>query len=276
MSDLSEKICALASPDLSAPEIATLLGCDRSAVYRCIERFGLTVRMRKPPGPRQGSLKQRILSLSDGALSSLEISTLVGCSAKHVQNVLRNANAARLSRGGQRGEQNHFYKCGRSIDLDGYALVRAPAGHPYARSNGQILEHRLVAEIAIGRHLTPEEVVDHIDGLHLHNAPSNLRVFPANTDHLHATISGKVPNWSEEALRKQRVSPNLRSGLPRIDIHRQRRARGDVRLRQILLAASKLGIASHYLSGTHRHLETARIDYSTPTKIERALADLFP
>lgn len=276
MSDLNEQIRSLASPDRSALEIAKILGCSRTTVYRCIERFGLPAKQRKLPAPRPDSLKNRILELANGSLSSAEIAGRLGCSAKHIQNILRVANAPRLDRGAQRGEVNHFYRCGRTIDLDGYAMVRAPKNHPYARSNGAILEHRLVVEQKIGRYLLPEEVVDHIDGLHLHNDPENLRVFAANGDHLRATISGQVPNWSQEGFAKLRLPSPLRSGLPLVDTYGQRKARGDVRLLQILLAASRLGIDSPHLLGTRHHLEQAQIDCSSQTTIERALGGLFP
>lgn len=217
-----------------------------------------------------------ILQLADGARTSAEIAGALGCSDKHVQNTLRTHNAERLSRGARQGELNHSYRAGRIVDLDGYALVAAPSDHPQARSSGLMFEHRLVVERKIGRYLLPTEVVDHIDGLQLHNDPSNLRVFPSNRDHLRATISGHRPSWSEEGFAKMQIPSHLRPMYPRVDSYRQSRERGDVRLRQILLAASRLGIDSPHLLGTHHHLERTQIDCSSPTKIERALAELFP
>jgi hypothetical protein len=155
-------------------------------------------------------------------------------------------------------------------------LVRAPEDHPFARTTGVISEHRLAVEKRLGRYLLPNEVVDHVDGLHLHNNPDNLRVFDSNADHLRATISGRRPNWSKEGFEKMQIPSQIRPSYPQIDTYRQRRERGDVRLLQILLAASQLGIDSPYLLGTHHHLEQAQIDYSQPTMIRRALVELFP
>lgn len=275
MTPLDQKICQLAKPELSVTEVANLAGCDRSHIYRCILRYGLTLKQRQKPAPRD-SAKSKILSLADGQRSSAEIAAQIGCSEKHVQNILRIHNAERLPRGAREGELNHGYRGGRIVDLDGYILVSAPGDHPLARKTGVISEHRLAAEKKIGRYLLSTEVVDHIDGLHLHNAPDNLRVFDSNADHLRATISGQMPNWSPEGFAKMQIPSQIRPEYPRIDSYRQRRERGDVRLLQILLAASQLGIDSPYLLGTHHHLEKARIDYSQPTKIERALAELFP
>ncbi|MEB0281443.1 HNH endonuclease [Sphingomonas sp. 10B4] len=139
-----------------------------------------------------------------------------------------------------------------------------------------MFEHRLVMERELGRPLQPLEVVDHIDGLHLHNAPSNLRLFATNADHLRATISGQIPQWSEDGLARMRTAHHQRAGLERIDSYGQRKKRGEIRLLQILRAACEFGIDSPFLLGTHHHLERARIDYSSPTMIEQALRLLYP
>lgn len=275
MTPLDQKICQIANPELSVTEVTSLAGCDRSHVYRCILRYGLTLKQRQKPAPRD-SAKNKILALADGQRSSAEIAVQIGCSEKHVQNILRVHNAERLPRGAREGELNHSYRGGRIADLDGYILVSAPDDHPQARKTGLIYEHRLIAEKNIGRYLLLTEVVDHIDGLHLHNAPDNLRVFDSNADHLRATISGQKPNWSPEGFAKMQIPSQIRPMYPQVDSYRQRKERGDVRLLQILLAASQLGIDSPYLLGTLHHLEKAQIDYSQPTKIEHALVELFP
>jgi len=48
-------------------------------------------------------------------------------------------------------------------------------GKSYRKRNGRH-EHRVVAENMLGRPLMPGEVVHHIDGDHLNNAPENLSV----------------------------------------------------------------------------------------------------
>ncbi|WP_423242580.1 HNH endonuclease [Yersinia enterocolitica] len=275
LSPLDQKICELANPELTVSEVAALAGCDRSHIYRCISRYGLILKQRQKPPPRE-SAKNKILALADGYRTSAEIAEKVGCTEKHVQNILRVHNAKRLPRGARNGELNSSFRGGRFVDLDGYAVVRAPTDHPHARRTGIIFEHRLIAEKKLGRYLQPTEVVDHIDGLHLHNDPDNLRVFDSNADHLRATISGQRPNWSIEGFAKMQIPSPIRPNYPQVDSYRQRRKCGDVRLLQILLAASRLGIDSPHLLGTHHHLVKAQIDYSQPTMIKHALAELFP
>lgn len=48
-------------------------------------------------------------------------------------------------------------------------------GRSYIKRNGRH-EHRIVAEMKIGRALRPGEVVHHIDGDPRNNAPNNLEV----------------------------------------------------------------------------------------------------
>ena len=59
---------------------------------------------------------------------------------------------------------------------DGYILRVAPEGHPHARVNGTILEHRLVMEQVLGRFLEDWEIVHHKDGNRQHNDWENLEL----------------------------------------------------------------------------------------------------
>lgn len=223
---------------------------------------------------------QQIVALADGRRSSVQIAELVGLSPRYVRKVMLRLNLPRLTEGAQPGGANHQYKSGRRVDLDGYVLVTAPKDHPFARQRTNretklIYEHRLVLEQTLGRYLLPEEVVDHIDGLTLHNAPENLRLFASNTDHLSATKAGSAPNLSAVGRRNTGIRTDLGKEIERVDMHATRRKRGDVRLRQILLAALSLGTDNPYLLGTSHHTKKAGIDMSERSTIEHALADLY-
>lgn len=59
---------------------------------------------------------------------------------------------------------------------DGYVVRVAPAGHPRARADGTILEHRLVMERLLGRYLEEWEIVHHKNGNREDNSPENLEL----------------------------------------------------------------------------------------------------
>lgn len=88
----------------------------------------------------------------------------------------------------------------------GYKWISVP-DHPNATSNGCVLQHRLVAEEVIGRYLTEEEVVHHVDEDKSNNIPSNLEVFATKSDHTRYHQTGiKLKNeegiWYSPILNK--------------------------------------------------------------------------
>lgn len=63
-----------------------------------------------------------------------------------------------------------------------YKEIYLPS-HPKAHASGCVYEHILVVEQKIGRYLTQEEVVHHVDENKKNNSPDNLIVFASQTDH---------------------------------------------------------------------------------------------
>lgn len=94
------------------------------------------------------------------------------------------------SRKGPRSGRLHHQRWsdGRSLDKHGYVLIWAPL-HPNARDSGYMSEHRLVAEVMLGRYLDQLEVVHHRDDHPRHNWPDNLETFATNADHLRSELS---------------------------------------------------------------------------------------
>lgn len=74
------------------------------------------------------------------------------------------------------GTNHHLWKGGKSKNPQGYIQVLCP-DHPNSTSNGYILEHRLVMSIKLGRPLTKDENVHHINGNREDNRPENLELW---------------------------------------------------------------------------------------------------
>jgi hypothetical protein len=88
-----------------------------------------------------------------------------------------------------KGENNHAWKGGvtkkkRKGNYKQEILVRCPEEFSeMARANGYVPEHRLKVAKAIGRPLTSEEVVHHIDHDNHNNDLENLELYPNNRLH---------------------------------------------------------------------------------------------
>lgn len=232
--------------------------------------------MKKKMNDRQANVAQ----YCDGVLSSKQIAVLADDKPKYVQEVMLKFDLPRLPARHPFGEKNPNFRGGRIIDRDGYVLVTVAKGHPYGRyvkdrDVGKVLEHRLIMEKKLGRYLLPSEVVDHIDGLRLHNHEDNLRLFSSNAEHLKATITNHIPKWSAKAREKQFAPTADRINSKPIDSYRQMKRSGDARLRQILLAALQFGIDSPFLLGSSHHLKKAEVYDFSHSNLKRELDLLY-
>jgi hypothetical protein len=138
-------------------------------------------------------------------MTCTEMAAILGCNAETVRSRLIELGLPCLE-AKARPEHNYFWKGGYAVDEDGYILVKM-RNHPHMNNLGYVRQHRLVMEQVLGRCLSPDEVVDHVNGDTSDNRPENLRVFPANSEHLHATLTGvkKLPAEERERLRQEAV-----------------------------------------------------------------------
>lgn len=197
-------------------------------------------------------------------LNSAQIAEICGENQRYCQKLLRRFGFAKPV-GAPQGNRNPSWKGGRMVDSDGYVMLQTKPT--------RVSEHRQVMAEVLGRPLTQSEVVDHIDGITIHNHPSNLRLFATNGEHL-AETSRNPRKWSASGLANIGARTDLGSKIQRVDTYRLRKERGDVRLRAILRASLELGIDHPCLSGTQHWLVDIGIDPKCYRSLERAWAEL--
>jgi transposase len=82
------------------------------------------------------------------------------------------------------GEKHGSYKGGKGINNMGYVQILMPKDHKFykemALSHGYVLEHRFKMAESLGRPLTKDESVHHVDGNKQNNDISNLQLRKRN------------------------------------------------------------------------------------------------
>lgn len=94
------------------------------------------------------------------------------------------------------GKNNPRWNNGHKIEDHRYILIYMP-NHPRKNNNGYVREHILVMEKKLGRFLTKQEVVHHLDCNPKNNDISNLYLFPNQSEH------AKYHRMIEKAIRKE-------------------------------------------------------------------------
>lgn len=84
--------------------------------------------------------------------------------------------------GNNSGAKHPRWKNGR-IEGGRYIFILVPKHHSTPKT-GYVLEHRIIAEKFIGRNITQQEEVHHINGNKHDNTPSNLYLFKTKSDHM--------------------------------------------------------------------------------------------
>jgi transposase-like protein len=124
----------------------------------------------------------KITELRNQGLNTQEIADLLGISKHWALTRLRAMGMAAPKT--RRGPKSNLWKGGRTYrHRTGYLYVSLDPGDPMwpmATSNGQVPEHRLVMGRSLGRPLTRDESVHHINGVKTDNRIENLQLRKGN------------------------------------------------------------------------------------------------
>ena len=126
----------------------------------------------------KGYKDKEILAKKYKELGSMQkVADYFGVSKKLILNHMKRFDIPRNPRPSKRKKPKKidtFHK-GYIITWNGYKMIYKPE-HPHSDGKGYIREHILVMEKHLGRYLTEDEIVHHIDENKLNNDISNLRL----------------------------------------------------------------------------------------------------
>ena len=145
-----------------------------SAKRRCANPDWITVQRTR--GTKLDT--EKVKSLYGSGMTQTEVAEIPGVSQKVVCKFMKRNNipARKAAKRDQIGARNSYWRGGKTQDEFGYVMVQCKE-HPRAsKCGGYVPEHILVAEKKIGRYLTENEVVHHINGRKWDNKPENLAV----------------------------------------------------------------------------------------------------
>lgn len=162
----------------------------------------------QPSGPRNLTPERREQLREHGRrLGAAAKGRVYDLSAEERQRRRDQANAIRPRN--QAGAANPAWKGGRfKVESTGYVFCYVP-GHPFAVNN-RVQEHRLVMEKVLGRYLSPDEVVHHLNQVRDDNRPENLAVL-SNEEHsaIHRALDGNIPQTAGlRAAKARRAQEN--------------------------------------------------------------------
>ena len=126
----------------------------------------------------KGYKDKEILAKKYKELGSMQkVADYFGVSKKLILNHMKRFDIPRNPRPSKQEKPKKidtFHK-GYTITWNGYIMVKCP-NHPHCDGKGYVREHILVMEKYLGRYLTEDEVVHHIDENKLNNDISNLQL----------------------------------------------------------------------------------------------------
>ena len=170
-----------------AIRIADILGVPKTTLHGFCHRRGISF----PKNVAKKVQEDRLRQLIAAGHTQLQIAAALAVSRSAIERRCAKLGLQTARTGPRFGSDHRNWNQGRSLDKHAYVRIWAPL-HPQASQMGYVLEHRIVAEVNLGRYLERREVVNHRDGHPWHNWPANLEVFASNADHLRSELTHRT------------------------------------------------------------------------------------
>lgn len=209
---------------------AQRFGYHQCTIRLALEKAGVdwgSVRIRKQIPNRATKNRSVVLAMVKEDRTLMSIVAATGAAKQTIRDLLVREGIEHKFVHDKRREKNPNWGGGRSVDSNGYILIRS-SDHPNRNRAGYVFEHRLVMEKHLGRYLTRSEVVHHKNDVRNDNRIENLELFETNGHHLIASRKGKMPNWTQDGILRMKEGI-ARSAIRRNASTRVKSAR-DVRL----------------------------------------------
>lgn len=212
---------------MSTTEISKLIGMSASGVSYYLRTHGYTLRTRgdatkiakRTFGKQKINVDREavVVMYLDEKMSVGDIGKIVGLTPGAICSILRRRNVKMRTPNettalkfpeGRRGENTSNWRGGRRrVGTKGAYIYKYSPEHPNSKDGGYVMEHRLVMEEKLGRLLTKDEIVHHINGDKKDNNIENLELVSDRGTHTreHFERSHKTKQL-EEALRA--LDPN--------------------------------------------------------------------
>lgn len=180
--ETAQRVVALYESGLRTQDIAATMRASDTTILKVLKQHGVRLRLRKERFISAELLQQMKNHYTTGA-SFQEVAEHFGFCWKTVNDRLRAAGVQPRPAGFRSGAEHHDWKGGRFVRA-GYVFVRMSPEDPFyemATANEYVLEHRLVMARHLGRALTEDETVHHVDDRDkTNNTLSNLQLRQGN------------------------------------------------------------------------------------------------